>query len=85
MRAFFNSSRINIPTVRESEREVPGQDDTYLIHARDRDFAQHANRRQRVPDIRVIGGSRPGLTKDSREIRRNRGSFMEPRLCVESR
>ena len=52
-------------------------DDTYLIHARDRDFAQHANRGQRVPDVRVIGGSRPGLTKDSREIRRNRGSFME--------
>ena len=39
-----------------------------LIHARDRDFAQRANRGQRLPDVRVIGGSRHGLTKGSREI-----------------
>src|ERR1039457_6654218 len=39
-----------------------------LIHARDRDFAQHANREQKSLDVQVIGGSRHGLTTGSREI-----------------
>jgi hypothetical protein len=39
-----------------------------LIHARDRDFAQRANREQRLPDVQAIGGSRRGLTTGSREI-----------------
>jgi hypothetical protein len=39
-----------------------------LVHARDRDFAQHANREQKSLDVQVIGGSRHGLTTSSREI-----------------
>jgi hypothetical protein len=44
-----------------SEQRLP-------IHATDRDFAQRANREQRLPDVLAIGGSRHELTTGSREI-----------------